>query len=571
MKTTHHLAALLLALHGAACAQPQPAGGAGTIAGSIDFVLPAALASAPLSELAARPPAAARTQGAVFRLRMVRPELHARAAVAALTAEPGQSSVPGNPALPGMPRVGTGGTVLNFDGIGVKAASPANVNAAVGETQYVQAVNDQIAVYRKHDGALLLGPVDSNTVFAGFGGSAGADACRQGTQGMPVVQYDKAARRWIVSQSAAAGTGGTQYQCIAVSRAPEATGSYSRYVFALQDATHAGIAGDAFRLAVWPDAYYLSMVTFDPAGETYRGARVCALGRAALLAGARAAVRCRDLGPAFGPVLAADLDSAAAPPRDSANYLMALDFGADGRGEHLVLWRHSFTRDTLSAPVRIPVEPFTIACPGSMGGACIEQAGAERLGALGDRLMPRLAYRNFGKRESLVANHSVQQLGAARDGPVGVRWYELRPAGGALTVYQQGTHAPDANSRWMASIAMDRMGNIALGYSVAGGATPAGVRYTGRVRTQAPGRLELEEVIVNGTGVQQGAAGRWGDLSAMALDPADDCTFWYTQQYIPSSGRFTWRTRIANFTFNNCKAVPAAPAPPLRPAALGAQ
>ncbi|PWF48701.1 hypothetical protein C7C56_010350 [Massilia glaciei] len=546
---------MLLALPGgAACAQPQP--------GAIESVLPPALASAPLSELATRARAAApRARRAVFYLRMVRPEPRARAALAAPTADAGHNGVPDNPAVPGMPRVSTGGTVLNFDGVGAGTAAPANVNAAVGETQYVQAVNDQIAVYRKRDGALLLGPIDSNAVFAAFGGSAGAEACRRSAQGSPIVQYDKAARRWIVSQTAA-GAGAVLYQCIAVSRSPDATGSYWRYALALRGAGQAALAGEAFRLAVWPDAYYLSLVTFDPAGDAYRGARVCALGRAALLAGARAVVRCRDLGPAFGPALAADLDGAGAPPRDSPNYLIALDFGADGRGEHLILWRHSFTRDTLGAPVRIPVAPFTIACPGSMGGACIEQAGAERLGALGDRLMPRLAYRNFGKRASLVVNHSVQQPGAARDGPVGVRWYELRDEAGALALYQQGTHAPDANSRWMGSIAMDRMGNIALGYSVAGGATPAGVRYTGRLRTQAPGRLEREEVVVNGTGVQHGAAGRWGDQSAMTLDPVDDCTFWYTQQYIPTTGRFTWRTRIANFTFNNCRAGP--PAPPGR-------
>ena len=152
-----------------------------------------------------------------------------------------------------------------------------------------------------------------------------------------------------------------------------------------------------------------------------------------------------------------------------------------------------------------------------------------------------------------MVSHSVQQPGAATDGPAAVRWYEVRNPAGTPFVYQQGNHMPDTNSRWMGSVAMDAMGNLALGYSVTGPATPPGVRYTGRMRSEPLGRLEAEEVIVNGGGVQVDTVGRWGDYSAMTVDPVGDCAFWYTQQYIAATGAFDWRSRIADFKFINCK------------------
>ncbi|HWJ96110.1 MAG TPA: hypothetical protein VNT33_15395, partial [Telluria sp.] len=137
--------------------------------------------------------------------------------------------------------------------------------------------------------------------------------------------------------------------------------------------------------------------------------------------------------------------------------------------------------------------------------------------------------------------------------PVGVRWYEIRDPRGAVGVYQQGTWAPDRLNRWMGSIAMDRMGNIALGYSVSGPSTFPGIRYTGRLRSEPMGRLEPEAVIVNGGGVQVDTFNRWGDYSAMTVDPTNDCNFWYTQEYMSETGSFDWRTRIAAFRFGNCK------------------
>ena len=177
--------------------------------------------------------------------------------------------------------------------------------------------------------------------------------------------------------------------------------------------------------------------------------------------------------------------------------------------------------------------------------------------------MYRLPYRNYGSREVLALTHSVQQSGAARNGPLAMRWYELRNPNGAISVYQQGTYAPDTDSRWMGSIAMDRMGNMALGYSTSSDSVFPSVRYTGRLRSEPSGFMEAEASIIAGGGFQNANLDRWGDYSAMSVDPTDDCTFWYTQQYIQTTGNFNWKTRIASFKFKNCNA-PVAAAPTAR-------
>jgi len=133
-----------------------------------------------------------------------------------------------------------------------------------------------------------------------------------------------------------------------------------------------------------------------------------------------------------------------------------------------------------------------------------------------------------------------------------VRWYELRSPGGTPTVFQQSTFAPDSTFRWMGSIAMDKQGNIALGYSVSSATIHPGIRYTGRLATDAPGTMQAEASIIEGTGSQLANLNRWGDYSAMTVDPTDDCTFWYTNEYLKANGTFNWSTRIASFKFPGC-------------------
>ena len=163
--------------------------------------------------------------------------------------------------------------------------------------------------------------------------------------------------------------------------------------------------------------------------------------------------------------------------------------------------------------------------------------------------MFRLAYRNFGDHEALVVNHTVD----ASSGQAGVRWYEVRDPGGAPVLYQQGTYAPDNNHRWMGSVAQDRIGNIALGYSVSSSSVFPSVRYTGRLAEDPTGLMTQDEaVLVAGGGSQTHASSRWGDYSMLSVDPVDDCTFWYTQEYYATTSSSAWKTRIGSFRFPGC-------------------
>ncbi|MGH9197825.1 MAG: DUF11 domain-containing protein, partial [Acidimicrobiia bacterium] len=184
---------------------------------------------------------------------------------------------------------------------------------------------------------------------------------------------------------------------------------------------------------------------------------------------------------------------------------------------------------------------------------CIPQPGtSEKLDSLGDRLMYRLQYRNFGSYQVLLANHTVDA-----DGPgdhAGVRWYELRkPA--AWSIFQQGTHAPDLDHRWMASVAMDGGGNIALGYSTSSSTLFPSIRYAGRMAGDPSGVVGGELTLQAGSGSQLHTSSRWGDYTMLAVDPTDDCSLWYTNEYYSSTDPMNpsnWKTRIGAFKFTSC-------------------
>jgi len=434
---------------------------------------------------------------------------------------------------------------VNVDGVGngftgpqgsfTVSVAPSDSNGAVGATQYVQWVNTSFAVFDKSTGAVLFGPAAGKSLWAGFGGQ-----CETNNDGDPVVAYDKTANRWVLSQFSVSGGVGNFFECIAVSATSDATGSYFRYAFPMPN------FDDYPKLGVWPDAYYMSFNMFDGSSGAFVGARACALDRASMLKGAAASAICSQLSSSFAGLLPADRDGDTLPPAGSPEYFLSL-----GTASSLFLFKFHVdfatpSNSTFTGPVSIPVAAFSEACGGS---TCIPQPGTtQQLDSLGDRLMHRLAYRNFGDHESLVANHSV----AAGSGS-GVRWYEIRnPSASAPTLFQQGTYAPDSTSRWMGSIAMDRKGNIAVGYSASSGSVFPSIRYTGWLVGDAPGTLESENTIVSGGGAQTNGLSRWGDYTAITIDPVDDCTFWYTDQYLKSTGSFNWSTRIASFKFPGC-------------------
>src|SRR3989442_1579079 len=330
--------------------------------------------------------------------------------------------------------------------------------------------------------------------------------------------------------------------CVAVSTTPDPTGSYNRYSFNYGNTNFP----DYPKLGVWPDGYYLTVNIFANA-STFTGAGVAALDRTRMLAGQPATQQLFRTSSAYGGLLPATLDGSQPPPAGSPNYVVGL-----GTTSSLVSWKcHvDWTRratSTFTGPASIAVASYGEACG---GGTCIPQsATSQRLDSLADRLMYRLAYRNFGDHQSLVVNHSI-----SAGSSVGVRWYELRITGGSPTVFQQGTYAPDSSYRWMGSIAMDRSGGIGLGFSVSSSSLNPQIHYTGRVASDPAGQMtQGEGTIINGTGSQTGSnLSRWGDYSAMTIDPSDGCTFWYTSEYIPSNGAFNWRTRVGTFQLPGC-------------------
>lgn len=436
------------------------------------------------------------------------------------------------------PRVRTSAGV-NIEGL---RAGPGGVTAALGEQQYVQLADGLLAVYRKADGALLQAPVLANAMFFDAPSEHAHHACGAPGARAAAVHFDQLAKRWIVLHRARAD--GLYRLCLAVSTSADATGSYYRYALQMPARYF-----DDPQLAVWPGAYYVSMNLFDSAAGSYRGPRICGLERGALLRGARASVRCRDLGPRHAPVAAASLEGSASPAQGVAPGLfLSLDTDGSGRGQHLLLWRFSFASNHLDAPVALPVTPYVIACAGGL--ACVAQpAPGALLDGAGDRPMPRPVLRHADDHASLLVTHAIRMA----DGQLGVRWYDIRDPLGAPRVYQQGSLAPDTDSRYMGSIGLDKAGNIAIGYAVSSGDTPAGIRYTGRERTDPPGRLQAEQVVFNGNGAQPGPARMARASGALALDPIDGCTFWYTQQYLPSTGAANWHTRIASFKFEACR------------------
>ncbi|MDP9337823.1 MAG: hypothetical protein M3P45_03030 [Acidobacteriota bacterium] len=420
---------------------------------------------------------------------------------------------------------------------------PPDTNGAVGDTQFVQMVNVTIAVYDKSSRALRLGPAAIHTLWTGFGGLCefGGGTPTYSDGGDPVVLYDHLAGRWLVTQLQYNTTFTQTAQCIAVSTSSDATGTYNRYEY-----DFGTNFPDYPKFSVWPDAYYNTINVFP--GNSFAGAEACAFDRTAMLAGAPANAICFQQPSTVSSLLPADLDGSTLPPAGAPNYLVSL---ADSTHLNFFRFHADFSNpasSTFTGPTLISVAPYTELCARAITLSCIAQPNpGEKVDGLGDRLMFRLAYRNFGDHESLVVNHAIKAGTLA-----GERWYEIRnPA--APFVYQQSTVTDPNVNYWLGSIAMDKTGNLALGFSASSQSVYPSVYVAGRAPSDPAGALFGPLVLVNGSGVQFNSYHRWGDYSSMTVDPTDDCTFWYTQEYYAITGSFNWTTRIGSFKFNTCK------------------
>jgi hypothetical protein len=431
---------------------------------------------------------------------------------------------------------------VDFEGVGnIDGVYPPDTNGDVGPNHYVQWVNLHFQIWNK-SGASLYGPAAGNTLWSGFGG-----ACQSQNAGDPVVLYDPIADRWLMSQFTSSNPYG---ECIAISQTPDPMGAWYRYFFQLSTS----VFYDYPHLGVWPDGYYMSANRFGTI--SYKGASAIVFDRAKMLNGQPATYQEKQIGSSYGTLLPSDLDGTNLPPAGEPNF-----FAAKGSST-LDLWKFHVDwatpgNSTLTGPTRLAVAPYNQLCASTRN--CVKQPGTSvGLDGLGDRLMHRLAYRNFGDHEALVATHNVNAVTSGTQ--AGVRWYEVRNPNSAPVIYQQGTLAPDANNRWLGSVAMDQSGNIALGYSVASTSVYPSIRYTGRLAGDPLNQMSQgETTLVTGGGSQTGTGYRWGDYAMMAVDPADDCTFWFTTEYIQSTGTAPWKTHIGSFKFPTCGGVVPTP------------
>ncbi|MGA2003228.1 MAG: choice-of-anchor D domain-containing protein [Terriglobales bacterium] len=455
-----------------------------------------------------------------------------------------------------LPEVGATQGV-NFDGIGSNGWIPSDSNLAIGPTQIGAIVNTYLAVYTK-TGTLLSGPTNIPTIFGPLGGLCTTYIVD------PIVLYDRPADRWVV-----AGIGdnyaGAYGECIAVSTTNDATGSYSLYFYSF-----GANLNDYDKLSVWAtasNAAYLATYNIFDGGSNFAGADLCGFDRTKMLVGdSSAAMLCQMTPSSEGSYLPSDMDGPT-PPVDKTPGLF-LTWQNSNPGE---LYLRKLTLDfatgkaKLSNATVIQVANDNLSC-GVGFGTCVPQPGtSQELDTLGDRLMYRFAIRHFPDHDRAVVNHAVEN-----GNQVAIRWYELYDPAGTVTLNQQGTFAPDTTYRWMASLAEDQSQDIALGYSASSSSVYPAIRFTGRVPTDPLGTMETEASIIEGSGSQTGGtyANRWGDYTAMQVDPTDDCTFWYVDEYEQASGYYNWSTHIGSFIFNGCGGTGGGPAVTLAPTSL---
>ncbi len=503
--------------------------------------------------------------------------------------------------------------VASFDGLGAgfegpqgaaALRNPSDNSLAVGPDHIMQTVNTRLAIFtkkgRKYDttGKALYGPVPNNTVFKGFGGT-----CEATNNGDTVVRYDQLADRWLIvmpifrrgagqpdqpqpgragdpaqlsvpgqaGQPGAAaplfvpppsapaqtqqpprgqrgqqpGPQGPYSMCYAISAGPDPLGPYYRYEFLRP------LFPDYPRPAIWPDGYYVPTSTGDEVIQKH----ACVVERAKMLKGEPAREQCVIIdGVNF--LNNADIDGKDLPPPGAPNIMMAAGgtqlkkvFEDDGVyfWKFRVDWENA-ANTKVTGPEKIAVAPYHYLCDGQLTN-CVPQPGTDRrLDAQGDKIMARLVYRKTSSGESLVAVHSVNTSA----GGGGVRWYEFRVnKDRSVRLRQQGTYAPDGFYRWMASPAIDRFGNIGIGYSFGGAPHFAGQRFAARRANDPLGKLTLRETVL-ATGEAAQNAMRWEDYTQTAIDPSDDCTIWYVGDYL-KKGETNYSSRIGAFRLPGCR------------------
>lgn len=434
-------------------------------------------------------------------------------------------------------------TIQNFEGnSNTQGYLPPDTYGEVGMDHYFQVVNCHYAVYTKTGTKLLQ--ANNSSVWQGLPNNS--------NDGDATINYDEVNDRWVFSQfSLPSFPNGPFFQMVAVSVTNDPTGSWYRYQFQFTSMP------DYPKLAIWPDGIYMSANRFSAGSTTYQGTYAVAFEYAKMITGDPSAQMVTFTLPSSNEaycVLPSDCDGPY-PPAGTPNYFTYLNDQPDRLGiyEFSVDWVTP-SNSTYTLVSQLPVQPFN----GSLSGVT-QKGSSVKLDDHAGRLMYRLQFRKFTGHWSMVANATVN----VGSGQAGIRWFELRSTGTTWSIYQQGTYAPDVHNRWMGSIAMDDLGNIALGYSIASTDIYPSIRYTGRMDGDVLGEMTIDESgIANGGGAQTDGSARWGDYSGMSVDPAEQGKFWYTQEYMQNQSAIGWKTRIASFSFSNILTVSTTATPP---------
>ena len=446
---------------------------------------------------------------------------------------------------------------------------PPDTQGDVGPNHYIQSVNSRIKIIDK-SGVQLLAPTTYNSFFSAL--STSGTSCGTSNQGDGFVLYDHLADRWVVSDFAFPAFPGTSfYQCVGVSKTSDpVAGGWWLYAVRV-DAANTNFLGDYPKFGLWPDAYYFSVNLFSN-NTTFNGVRVFALPRLDMINGTGApnanaiafTIDAATVGDAYS-LVPATFRTGLPPPAGTPEYFLAVDSpAAAGVSQTQVhAWRFHVdfvtpanstfglgANHALNANITVNafVDAFTTTT------SIVPQNGTTRLlDTLGDKLMTPLVYQNRAGTESLWASQTVNN-NQGGTGPTAIRWYQFDVTGGTIpaTAAQQQTfnNAADGLWRFMPSIAVDAQGNMAIAYAESSATTEPAIAYAGRLAGDPLNTLAQGEAIMQaGGGHQTSTSGRWGDYSALGIDPTDNATFWHTNEYYSATGTSAWNTRIGKFKF----------------------
>ncbi len=436
---------------------------------------------------------------------------------------------------------------------------PPDTNGDVGPNHYIETVNTSIGIYNKSTG-VRLAAFSFNTFFSQ---AASGTPCDNSNQGDPVVLYDALSDRWIISDFAWSNyTSGAMYQCMAVSQTSDPVAG-GWYFYAWQTAS-GGKIPDYPKLGVWPDGIYMSANIFATTGAgAFQNAQVWAFNRAEMESGVPAHAVSFSLPAKIGSTSVFSLlpsnarNNGSAPPAGTPNYFTSIWSSFVAR-----VWKFHVdyavpANSSLTGPSNVTIASF------SSGPANAPENGGNALDTLTRRVMMQNQYQNLSGTESLWITHTVGSGGSPNIAQV--RWYQLNVTSGTVVTagpVQQGTWGPDTKYRFMPSLAVDKNGDMALGYSVSSSTMYPSIRYAGRLANDPLNTLgQGETSLIEGTGFQcclfsDGTTNnRWGDYSAMTTD-TDGCTFWYTNEFydtLPATlAQDNWKTRIGSFKFPQC-------------------